>query len=86
MKISEIIKATKAKLIGEIKEDLTSLVKEVGYMVKSLQTKEGSPAKYKEIVKEVTGDTTFKCNTATDADYATVLAIRNKLIASGYGD
>jgi len=73
---------------GEVleKEDLTSVIREIGNMVKRLQTKEGSAAKYKDIVKEVTGGTTFKCNVATEADYDTVVAIRNKLIASGYGE
>jgi len=65
------------------KEDLKSLVRQIGNMVKSLTETEGSPAKYKEIIKEVTGDTTFKCNVATEDDYDTVLAIRNKLAASG---
>lgn len=88
-------KSQKAEKSAEVKEpvvtevtvdkpDLKTLVTEVGNMVKNLTTQEGSPATYKNIVKEVTGDTTFKCNTATDSDYDTVLAIRDKLIASGY--
>lgn len=64
--------------------DLQSLVREVGAMVKALIEKEGSPAKYKDIVKKVTGDTTFKCNVATEDDYNTVLAIHDELIASGF--
>ncbi len=64
--------------------DLQSLVREVGAMVKALIEQEGSPAKYKEIVKKVTGDTTFKCNVATEDDYNTVLAIHDELIASGF--
>ena len=62
--------------------DLTSLVREVGLMVKELNKKEGNPAKYKEIVKQVTGDSSFKCNTATEDDYDTVMAIRDALVAS----
>jgi hypothetical protein len=65
------------------KEDLKTLVRQIGNMVKSLTEKEGSPAKYKEIVKQVTGDTKFKCNVATEDDYDTVLAIRDELVASG---
>lgn len=64
--------------------DLQSLVREVGAMVKALIEQEGSPAKYKDIVKKVTGDTTFKCNVATEDDYNTVLAIHDELIASGF--
>ena len=64
--------------------DLQSLVREVGAMVKALIEKEGSSAKYKDIVKKVTGDTTFKCNVATEDDYNTVLAIHDELIASGF--
>lgn len=64
--------------------DLQSLVREVGAMVKALIEREGSPAKYKDIVKKVTGDTTFKCNVATEDDYNTVLAIHDELIASGF--
>lgn len=64
--------------------DLQSLVREVGAMVKALIEIEGSPAKYKDIVKKVTGDTTFKCNVATEDDYNTVLAIHDELIASGF--
>ena len=64
--------------------DLQSLVREVGAMVKALIEKEGSPAKYKDIVKKVTGDTAFKCNVATEDDYNTVLAIHDELIASGF--
>lgn len=64
--------------------DLQSLVREVGAMVKALIEQEGSPARYKEIVKKVTGDTTFKCNVATEEDYNIVLAIHNELTASGF--
>ena len=64
--------------------DLQSLVREVGAMVKALIEQEGSPAKYKEIVKKVTGDTTFKCNVATEDDYNIVLAIHDELTASGF--
>ena len=66
------------------KEDLKTLVREIGYMVKAMTETDGSPAQYKEIIKQVTGGTTFKCNVATEDDYDTVLAIRNALVASGY--
>lgn len=66
------------------KPDLKTLVTEVGEIVRNLMAQEGSNATYKNIVKEVTGDTTFKCNNATDSDYDIVLAIRDKLVASGY--
>ena len=66
------------------KEDLKTLVREIGYMVKAMTETDGSPAQYKEIIKQVTGGTTFKCNVATEDDYVTVLAIRYALVASGY--
>lgn len=71
--------------LTETKPTLLSLVREIGSMVKVLTEKQGSAEAYRNIVKEVTGDVVFKCNTATEAQYDIVLAIRDKMLANGYG-
>lgn len=66
----------------EKKKDLRTLVSGIGHIVKKMFETDGNADRYNQIIKEVTGDTTFKCNKATEEDYDTVLAIYNKL-ASG---
>ncbi len=60
------------------------LVTSVGQKLKNMKTKTGNLAQYEAILKEVTGDTTFKCNAATEAEYGIVESIYNKLNALGY--
>lgn len=67
------------------KTPLKTLISDIGKMVKNMNTQKKSIAEYNEIVKAVTGDTTFKCNAATQDQYDTVLAIHQKLIEGGYG-
>jgi len=76
---------TEKAVDSQEKPDLKSLVREIGNMVKNLIEKEGSADSYKQIVKEVMGNTSFKCNTATEDQYDQVLEIRNKMVAHGYG-
>lgn len=64
---------------------LKRLVTAIGGMVKNMYTNDGSADKYTAIVKEVSGDSGFKCNTATEEQYETVYAIYAKLIEGGYG-
>lgn len=68
----------------EAKKTLKSLISSIGKMVKSMYASDGNPNKYNEIVLKVTGDSSFKCNAATEEQYDTVLAIYNELIAAGY--
>ncbi len=66
------------------KKDLKELVHSIGMIVKNMSIKEGDSSNYKKIVEEITGDKSFKCNTATEKDYEVILAIYERLVASGY--
>lgn len=65
------------------KEPLSVLISEIGKEVKAMYLSEGNSEKYNQIVKKVTGGTSFKCNTATEKDYDTVLAIHDMLLKGG---
>lgn len=69
---------------GEDKMSLKSLVSSIGTIVKNMMKNNGTTADYNNIVQEVTGGTTFKCNKATEEDYDKVTAIYNKLLEKGY--
>ena len=68
----------------EEKPTLKKLVVSIGTMVKKLYTEKGNANEYTEIVREVTGGDSFKCNSATDEDYDTVYKIYKSLITKGY--
>lgn len=60
---------------------LKQLISSIGSIVKSLYTKNGNATVYNNIVKEVSGSDTFKCNAATEADYDVVNEIYRRLMA-----
>lgn len=66
------------------KPSLSSLINSIGHIVKKMSIQEGSIAKYSQIIQEITGGNTFKCNAATDDDYNIVEKIYNKLKELGY--
>ena len=74
------------KSTKEEKVDLKTLVKEIGLMVQNMMTNQGNATGYKKIVEEVTGSSSFKCNTATEDQYDLILGIRNKMVEQGYGN
>jgi len=66
------------------KMPLKSLVNSIGSIAKKLSAQDNGLAKYAEVVKEVTGDSSFKCNKATEAQYDILLKIYQTLVARGY--
>lgn len=64
---------------SEEKPPLKTLISSIGGMVKKIYAKDGNANVYNNIVKEVSGSETFKCNAATEEDYETVLSIYNSL-------
>lgn len=68
------------------KTSLSDLKKAVGASIKLMIKNDGNKNVYDEIIKAVTGDTTFKCNSATDDDYDIVEKIYSELISKGYGN
>lgn len=65
---------------------LAALKKSIAGMLKVMATRDGNRDAYTEILQQVTGGTTFKCNAATDEQYDTVAAIAAALRTAGYGD
>lgn len=70
----------------ETKKSLKSLVTSIGKIVKKMYAAEGNSDTYNSIVAEITGDTSFKCNSATDDEYDTVNAIYEALKQRGYSE
>ena len=67
------------KKLQSEKLPLKTLIGSIGAKVKELYAIEGNASKYAAIVEEVTGDPTFKCNTATEEQYDLIAAILEKL-------
>lgn len=66
------------------KLSLKDLKTGIGLMVKHMREKDNSTEGYQNIVKKVTGDNSFKCNTATEDQIDIVQAIYDELVAGGY--
>ena len=82
-KVETNIQPAEKNVSEEPKMPLKDLIKRVGLIAKKMA---GSPAglkPYADIVKEVSGDPSFKCNSATEEDYDIVLKIYQALVASG---
>ena len=68
----------------EPKMPLKSVITNIGLMAKKMATKNGDLTPYTTIVKEVTGDSAFKCSKATEEQYDLVFKIYQSLVAAGY--
>lgn len=66
------------------KKPFKTLINEIGKMAKDLFTQKGSMDDYNQIIAEVTGDSSFKCNAATEDQYDLILAIHERLMSRGY--
>lgn len=64
---------------------LNTLIASIGRMVKNMYEQNGNKAVYDSIVAQVAGDSTFKCNAATEEQYGIVKGIYDALIEAGYG-
>lgn len=60
------------------------LITSIGQKLKNMKATTGNIDQYNVILKEVTGDSSFRCNAATEDDYDIIEAIYNKLVEIGY--
>lgn len=65
---------------------LEELKRSIVAMLRTMATRDGNRNAYAEILIKVTGDTSFKCNVATQEQYDTVAAIAEAMKAAGYGN
>ena len=66
------------------KMPLKDLIKNIGLIAKRMAQGSGDLTAYTKIITEVTGDSSFKCSKATEAQYDTVLKIYKALVAGGF--
>ena len=70
---------------NEPKMPLKSVITNIGLIAKKMATKNGGDlTPYTTIVKEVTGDSAFKCSKATEEQYDLVVKIYESLVAAVY--
>lgn len=67
----------------ETRMSLKDLISHVGNIAKKMSKDQKLP-EYVETIKDITGDPSFKCSRATEAQYDIVLNIYNALVAKGY--
>ena len=67
-----------------VRTPLKSLVSSIGTIVKKMMKDGVDMSVYSNIVAEVSGAPSFKCNQATEDQYDIVEGIYNKLVAAGY--
>lgn len=60
------------------------LITSIGQKLKNMKATTGTIDQYNTILKEITGDSSFRCNAATEADYDIIESIYNKLVEIGY--
>lgn len=60
--------------------ELEDLRKKIGHLAKSIKLRDGSSEKYNDIVREVTGSTTFKCMVAGENDIPVLKEILKRLM------
>lgn len=70
---------------NEPKMPLKSVITNIGLIAKKMANKNGGDlTPYTAIVKEVTGNSAFKCSKATEEQYDLVVKIYQSLVAGGY--
>lgn len=69
---------------NEPKMPLKTIITNIGTIVQKMVKKDGDLTPYAKIVTECTGNPSFKCNKATDADYDKLIKIYQALVAAGY--
>lgn len=68
----------------EPKMPFSSLITNIGKIAKKIAAENGDMTPYLDVVKKVTGNPSFKCNKATEADYDLLLKIYQALVDGGY--
>lgn len=69
---------------NEPKMALKDVINKIGGIAKKISTENGNLDAYYDVVAKATGDRSFKCNKATEAQYDVVLKIYKDLVAAGY--
>ncbi len=69
---------------NEPKMALKDVINKIGGIAKKISTANGNLDAYYDVVEKTTGDRSFKCNKATEAQYDVVLKIYKDLVAAGY--
>ena len=69
---------------NEPKMALKDIINKIGTIAKKISTANGNLDAYYNIVEKAAGDRTFKCNKATEAQYAVVFQIYKDLVSAGY--